>query len=186
MLNGLAPLLVITLKNKGLMDFFGPNSLLGDVAEAVGIPIPIYLSEKLTGIYVDTESRSIDVVTKVEPVTTKDPLTLEVKPPEITQTAVDTQVTINLLALKDSVLLVALIALMEELIKRLVSKEYSIHYLNGPTTVFGGLLHRFATSINPNEDLMRIELTISTAGKESPTPKPPVQSVSKVTGAVPL
>lgn len=186
MLNGFDPLLVITLKNKGLMDFFAEDSILDSIAEAVGVPIPIYLSEKLTGIYVDTENRSIDVETRVEPTTEKDTITQEVEAPKVTQTAVDTQLTINLLASKNSILLTALIALMEQLVKRLVSGEYSIHYINGPTVIFGGLLHRFATSVNGNEDLVRVELTLSTAAKENPTPKTPVETVSKVTGAVPL
>lgn len=186
MLNGFDPLLIIVFKNKGIIDFFGANSLLGTIVDVIGLPIPIYLSEKLTGIYVESETRSIDTETKVEPVTTKDPITLEVEPPLVSQTAVDTQVTVSLLASRDSVILTALIALMEELIKRLVSQEYSIHYLNGPTVIFGGLLHRFSTSVSRNDDLVRIEMTLSTAVKEKPTPKTAVESVSKVSGAVPL
>lgn len=186
MLNGIDPLLIITFKNKGILDFFGANSLIGAIVSEIGVPIPIYLSERLTGIFVDAESRAIDVETKVEPTTAKDPLTLEVDPPQVTQTAVDTQMTVNLFASRDSILLTALIALMEQLVKRLVSGEYAIHYLNGPSVIFGGLLHRFATTINRNDDLVRIELTLSTAAKESPTPKTPVESVSKVTGALPL
>lgn len=185
-LNGIDPLLVIVLKNKGILDFFGADSLLGTAFQAVGVPIPIYLSERLTGIYVDSETRAIDVNTKVEPVTEKDPLTQEVDPPLVTQTALDTQVTISLFATRDSILLTALTALMEQIVSRLVSGEYSIHYLNGSTVIFGGLLHRFATSVNQNDNLVRLELTLSTAAKESPTPKSPIQSIGKVTGTVPL
>lgn len=186
MLNGVAPLLVITFKNKGLMDFFGPDSVAGSLVSAIGIPIPIYLDEKLTGIFVQSETRGIDVNTRVEPVTEKDPLTLEVQAPIVSQTATDSQVTIEMVAKRDSVLLVAIIALMEQIVNRLVSAEYSIHYLNGPTAIFGGLLHRFSTNANSNEDKIGLELVISTAAKESPTPKTPISAVEKVTGAVPL
>lgn len=186
MLNGVEPLLIITFKNKGILDFFGPDSLVSSLVGAIGLPIPIYLSEKLTGIYVDTESSAIDVKTEVEPVTAKNPLTLDVEPPVVSQTAVDSQCTINLLANDDCILLTALIALMEELVKRLVSQEYSISYLNGSTAIFGGLLHRFATNRNRNDNLVRIELSISTAAKESPIPSSPIAAISKVTGAVPL
>lgn len=185
-LNGTAPLLVITFKNKGILDFFGPNSLAGSLVSAIGVPIPIYLDERSTGIYVQSETRGIDVTTRVEPVTTKNPLTLEVEPPIVSQTATDSQLTVEMVAKKDSIMLVAIIALMEQIVDRLVSQEYSIHYFNGPTAIFGGLLHRFATSANANEDIIHLELVISTAAKELPTPKTPISAVSKVTGAVPL
>lgn len=186
MLNGIDPLLVIVLKSRPPEDILGPpiaasNTIAGFDARfgALTIPIPIYLSERLTGIYVDSETRSIDVVTKVEPITDQDELTRQTKPPIVTQTAIDTQVTVSLIARSDSILLTALIALMEVTISRLASREYAIHYLNGPTALFGGLLHRFSTSVSPNEDLIRIEMTLSTAAKESPTPKTTVVPVAK-------
>ncbi len=185
MLNGIDPLLIITFKNKGVVDFLGADSLLGSVVDAIGVPIPIYLSERLTGIYVDSETRGIDVETKVDPITTKDPLTLEVEAPQVTQTSSDSQVTVNLIANQDSIILTALLALMDQIVARLVTAEYSISYINGPTAIFGALLHRFSTSVSRNDSLVRIELSLSTAAKDSPTPKTPVQSISKVTGAVP-
>ena len=185
-LNGLDPLLIVTLKNKGIIDFFGPLSLIGGVISDIGFPIPIYLSERVTGIYVDTATRAIDVQTTVDPVTTKDPTTGEVEAPEVSQTAIDSQVTVNLIANDDSILLTALLALMGMILDRLVSGEYSISYINGPTVVFGALLHRFATSVSRNDNIIRIELTLSTAKKESPTPKTPIQSIAKVQAAVPL
>lgn len=186
MLNGIDPLLVIVLKNRGLIDFFGPGSLLDEAAEAIGIPIPIYLSEKLTGIYVESETRGIDVTTRVDSVTDKNPLTLEVEPPQVSQTSSDSQVSINLVAKRDCILLTAILALMDQIVNRLVSAEYAIHYINGPTVIFGGLLHRFGTSVNRNDNLVRMELVLSTAAKENPTPAAAVSSIPKVTGTVPL
>ncbi len=185
MLNGLAPLLVIVIKQNPPETAFGPPVPEG-LLDLIGIPIPIYLSEKLTGIYVDMETRSIDMTTKVEASTSKNLLTQQVEPPQITQQILDTQVTINLLASRDSILLMALLAIMEFIIPRAVSREYAIHYLNGPTAIFGGLLHRFATTVDPNTDLIRMELILSTAGKEAPSPKAPIAAVTKITGAVPL
>jgi hypothetical protein len=178
MLNGISPLLVITFKNKGIIDFFGgADSVLGSIVGAIGVPIPIYLKEELTGIYVQSESRGIDVTTRVDPVSTKSPIDGEVEPPVVSQTSRDSQLSIELVAKKTSILLVALIALMEMIVDRLVTQEYSIHYLNGPTAVFGVRLHRFATSTSNNDDLVHMELVLSTAAKESPTPKTPVESV---------
>lgn len=192
MLNGIDPLLVITLKKKIADDLLAApveTGFLDALADAIGIPIPIYLSERgvnrriagtnqtisrLTansGIIVDSESRSIDVQTIVEATTDKDTLTGDNAAPKVTQTAIDTLLTINLVASRDSIMLTALIALMELIIKRLASREYSIHYINKSTVIFGGLLHRFATSINPNEDKVQIEIVLSTAAKDAPTPK---------------
>lgn len=208
-LNGVDPLLVIILKKKPPEDLMGPPAPTGFISSllnAVGVPIPIYLSERgfnrrlaandpllarvtaNSGIIVDSESRSIDVNTKVESTTERDELTGETKPPEVTQTAVDTLLTVNLVASRDSVILTALVAIMELIVSKLVSREYSIHYINKSTVIFGGLLHRFATSINPNEDKMQIELVLSTAAKESPTPKPgkvPVENLPSTSLSTP-
>lgn len=186
MLAGLDPLLVITLKNKGILDFFGPSSLtpgLGDVVlDAIGLPIPIYLSERLTGIFVDSETRSIDVTTRIDPITTKNPLTLDVETPVVSQTSRDSQLTVNLLCRKGSILLTAILALMDIIVDRLVSGEYSISYMNGSTVIFGALLHRFGTSVSFDNDLIKMELVLSTAAKEDPTPKAAVSALPKVAG----
>lgn len=179
MLNGLDPLLVIVLKQKGILDFFGPQSAIASLVPDVGVPIPIYLSERLTGIYVENESRSIDLITTVEPTTNMDARSVGEREVKVTQTAADSHVTVNLLASRDSILLTALIALMDLLLKRAVSAEYELHYLSGPTAIFGALLHRFATSVSRNDDLVRIEMTLSTAAKKTPVPKPPVDPVAK-------
>ncbi len=190
MLQGIDPLLVIVFKNKGILDFFGPASLtpgLGDVVfDTIGLPIPIYLSERLTGIYVDSETRSVDVNTKIDPVTTKDPVTFEVAAPTVSQTSADSQLTVNLLCRRGTIMLTALLALMDQIVDRLVTAEYSITYLNGPTAIFGALLHRFGTSVSKDNDLVRMELVLSTAAKESPTPKAAVTAIPKVAGATPL
>lgn len=186
MLNGVDPLLIITFYNYGILDFLNPVSEIGDPTHAIGVPIPIYLSERVTGIYVESETRGIDVTTKVDPVSTKNPVTLEVDPPDVSQTSTDSQVTVALLANQDSIVLTALIALMDQIVSRLVTLEYSISYINGPTVIFGALLHRFGTSVSRSDNLVRIELTLSTAAKTSPTAKTPIQSVTKVSGAIPL
>lgn len=210
MLNGIDPLLIIVLKVKPPVDVFAPAQvgILADLLDVVGVPIPIYLSERplgvlgsvapggaagralaQSGIYVDNESRSIDVTTDVEGTTALDPLSPGDKKVEVSQTYVDSQLTISMVASRDSILLTAMTVLMEMIVKRLVSKEYEIHYLNGPTALFGGLLHRFATSVSRNDDLIRVELTLSTAKKKSnpaATAAATQLSVPKVAGALPL
>ncbi len=200
MLNGTTPLLVIFLKNKITIDLFsgvGPPS--NDDLLDLPLPIPIYLTElplnslavggntvgigSLSGIYINNETHGIDVVTKVDPVTTLSP-TGEREDAQISQTAVDSQVSINMITHRDSVFLNVILAVMDLIIKRLVSAEYSIAYLNGPTVIFGGLLHRFSTSVSDNDNLVRMELVISTAGKESPTAKAAITAIPKFADAV--
>lgn len=189
MLNGADPLIIIHLKKNFTNDLTADeinSSVLNSLVAAVGIPIPIYLSETLTGVYVDTETRSIDVATRVDPTTQRDDLTLEALPPVVSQTAVDSSVTINLLCLRDSVMLTALIAMAELILSKLVTQEYGISYLNGPTVIFDGLLQRFQTNVNRNDNLVRIDFVLSNAKKETPTPKPTVTPIPKVQGATPV
>lgn len=185
-LTGLDPLLIIVLKNKGPQDPLGPSSLLDSFLDAVGIPIPIYLSEKLTGIYIDTESKGIDVTTRVDSVVDRG-LDGQAEDPKVSQQALDSQLSINMHAKKGSIMLTALLALMDMILSRLVSGEYEIHYLNGPTCIFGAKLHRFGHNSASGSELISMELVLSTASKtKNPTPKASVPAISKVTGAVPL
>lgn len=186
MLNGADPLLIFHFYNKGVTDFLADLPFGDTISDLVGVPIPIYLSERLTGIYVDTETRGIDVVTKVDAITEKDPLTLETLPPEVTQTALDATVSVSMFANRNSVVLTAITALAETILSKLVTQEYGISYINGATVIFNGYLHRFQTSINRNDDLVRIDLTLSNAKKASPTPKAGPVPIPVVTGALPL
>lgn len=185
-LSGLDPLLVIILKVSP-PEVTVPAvqlSAADKLWQLVGVPIPIYLSEKITGVYVDTESKGIDVITRVEP--QKKGLTDHVTPPPIvSQTSADSQLTINLFAKKGSIMLTALLVLMDMVVDRLVSQEYSIHYLNGPTAIFGAKLHRFANSSSPGSELVNIELVLSTAAKELPTPAAKPAESLKNTATIP-
>jgi len=186
MLNGIDPLIIITLYNKGAVDLLADIPFGAELGALIGFPIPIYLSERLTGIYVDSETRGIDVSTKIDPTTEKDPLTQEVLAPIVTQTALDSNLSVTLLASRDSIMLTALIAMAELILSRLVTAEYGITYINGPTVIFNGLLQRFQTNVNRNDTLVRIDMVLSNAKKDSPTPKPGVVPIPKVTGAIPL
>lgn len=186
MLNGVDPLIIFHFYNKGAIDFLKDIPFASTITDLVGVPIPIYLSERLTGIYVDTETRGIDVNTKVDAVTEKDPLTLEVQAPEVSQTALDTTVSVSMFANRDSIMLTAIITMAEMILSRLVTQEYGISYVNGSTVIFKGLLHRFQTTISRNEDLVRIDFTLSNAKKESPVAKLGPIPITKVTGALPL
>lgn len=189
MLNGVAPILIFHFYNKDLTGIIAglPVPYAEQIAALVGVPVPIYLDENFTGIYVDSETSGIDFSTLIEPVIEKNTVTRETKAPNVTQTALDSQITVNLFAKRDSILLTAILALSNMIMKRIVSAEYGITYLNRSTTIFNGLMHRFSTSVGANDDLIRIEMTLSNAKNEGT--KPAVASVtpiSKVVGALPL
>jgi hypothetical protein len=86
---------------------------------------------------------------------------------------------------KDSILLSVLLAFMDQAFQKVVSKNYSVTYLNGATTVFGGLLHGFSTSTDEDTNLIRIVLQISKANQDTPTPANLIFTLPKITGATP-
>lgn len=202
MLNGTDPLLIITLKNFGKIDLFQEGALVNaaDVID-VGLPIPFYLSERpitgnlaqdlrsaslipqLNGVFIDSETRSLDVGTKVDPVLTKGP---NGEPEEaiVSQTCLSSQLTINLVSTQNNVMVSAIIALFDLLVRRLTSGEYSITYFNRSTVIIGALLRRFSTIRNPNDNLVRMEIVLETAERELPTPKAPIESIPIVKDAV--
>lgn len=166
MLNGVAPILIFNFTNKSVTSFLSGLSIPESVGNTVGIPVPIYLDEKLTGIFVDSETSGIDIDNEVEALNEKAPGSTEVKSAKVKQKAIDSTITVNLIARDDSVLLTALIATCNMILKRVVTQEYSITYLHKSTAIFGGLLHSFHTSVRVNDNLINMELTISTAKQQ--------------------
>jgi hypothetical protein len=162
MLGGIAPILIFNFPVVPKSPTFNAISgipYIGDfVANNVGVPIPIYLDERLTGVYVENETKSIDIQTTVEAKT-------EAGTPDVSQRGLDSMVTINMLALKDSIVLSAILALCDMAFQKVVSREYNISYLNGATTIFGGLLHGFQTSVDSDNELIRITLQLSKANQ---------------------
>lgn len=182
MINGLAPVLIFTFplteKDALFKSLSGVPLLSESFLTDIGIPIPIYLDEKLTGIYIDSESRSIDIQTTVE-------ATKEGETPDISQRGLDNQVTINMKASKNSVMLTAILALIDMAFQRVVSRSYNVSYFNGSTTIIGGLLHGFSTSTDSDNDLVTISLQLSKSNMKIAKIAPPAE-FSKLSGTTPL
>ena len=178
MLNGIDPIILFNFKKltPAVQSVISKVPVLASVVETIDLPVlPIYLSERLTGIYIDSESKSIDIETNVETLASGDT-------PTTSQRGLQSTIKIEMVASKDSIG-VSLFAAMADLIfPKVTSKEYSITYLHGAVTVFAGLLHSFSITQNSNNDLYNItlELIKPSAGKLS------VPIVSKITGATPL
>lgn len=155
MLNGIDPILIFNFKKipPGI-ETLAKIPLISSIVSAIDLPaIPIYLSEKLTGIYIDQEDKNVDVATDTE--TSSDGSS-----PTTSQRGISSTVTITMKASRNS-LGVALLGAMADLVfPKVTSKEYSITYLHGAVTVFAGLLHSFSITQNSNDDLYNITLAL--------------------------
>lgn len=161
MLNGVAPILIFSfpILPKGTFNMLSGIPLVGEsLAASVALPIPIYLDEKITGVYIDSESKSIDIQTEIDAKS-------DGTKPDVSQRGLASNVTINIKASRNSVVLSALLALIDLCFQKVVSREYSVSYLNGATTIFGGLLDSFTVDTDFNNDLYIISLTISQGAK---------------------
>lgn len=158
MLGGIDPIIIfnfpIRLQDSILFATEGLPTEPPTFLEGIGIPVPVYLSESVTGIYVQNENKSIDIETESYPKNDSKKTMLTV------QKALNNSVTIQLVANKNSVVLGVLLALSDIVFSKIAAKEYSVSYLNGPTTIFGGLLTGFSTQSDDNTDLLQITMTI--------------------------
>lgn len=183
MLGGLAPIIIfnfpIRMKNSLLFASEGVPTEEPTFLDKIGIPLPVYLDEKVTGVYVQNETKAIDIDTEnyAKQDGSGEMMTI--------QKALNNTVTINMVAKKNSIVLGVLLALNDIVFTKVASKEYGVTYLNGPTTVFGGLLTGFTTQTSDDDDLMRIALTIWKTAQLSIVPGN-VIPVPKVTGTTPL
>jgi hypothetical protein len=117
-------------------------------------PIPIYLSERITGLYIDSESKSIDIETNSDSLSTGGPAL-------VSQKALASILTVNLIASSSSLALQILLALVDILLDKVTSQEYQITYMHGGFTIFGGLIHSFNVEQNSNDDRFHIKMELS-------------------------
>lgn len=180
MLNGVDPVILFNFRKlvPGVLDVANKIPVVtGASAQSFPLPIvPIYLSERLTGIVIDSESKNIDIDTTPETTTTG-------SDPSVYQKGLNSTIKVEMRASRNSIGVALFAAMADMIFPRVTSTEYSITYLHGAVTVFNGLLHSFSISQNTENDLYNMTLEISkigTAGKVS------VPVVGKITGVVPL
>lgn len=184
MLNGIAPIIIFTFKRNAPSTTpsaaeFGPQLPVSEETLSIPlIPIPIYLDEKLTGILINSENKNIDVNTEVR---TKP----DGSDPEITQQGVNSSITIEATAKTESIGISILAAMADIIFDKVTSKEYSITYIHGAITVFGGLLDEFSITQNSENDLYSIHLKLSNS-KKSTIEKAAPLTLPKSTGITPL
>lgn len=181
MLNGLDPIIIFNFRKRIPLsaDLVAKIPFVSTDATYIPLPpIPIYLSESLTGIVIKSEDKNIDVETKTESKT-------DGTEPDVKQKAVGSGISVNLEGKKTSLGLALLSAVMDQLYEKVSSEEYDITYLHGPVTVFRGKLQHYSATQSAENDLLIMKIDISKGAKD-PVSEPSLPVVPKSTGGFPL
>lgn len=141
-------------------------------------PIPVYLSEKIFGIVIGGTSKTIDIETDTETLTNGGT-------PDVNQKGIQSSVEVAITGKQDSVPLTLLSALIDQVYDKSTSKEYSISFMYGATTVFQALLQSYAVETVEGTDKLELKIKL-TKGSKNPTKANPVQSVPGSTGTIPV
>lgn len=183
MLGGLDPIIIFEFYKKIDLTPPGADGKIPVAAQKVLQfvplpPIPIYLSEELTGLFIQKETKSIDIGTDTETFLNGDT-------PDIIQKGIQSGVKVTLLAKKDSIAMMILSAVIDQIYDKVTSKEYLITYLHGATTIFRGVMHNFSADQSADNDLLEINFELS-RGFKQPTASTPVPTVPGSSGAIPV
>lgn len=162
MLGGLDPVIIF--------QFSALAPVIGTAVESIPIisaiptlidqpPIPVYLSERAFNIALGGVSKSVDIQTTTDGKTETGV--------DINQNPIQASVEINIEGKQDSIALTLLSALIDQIYERVTSKEYSITFLYGSTTVFRGLLQSYSSSTIEGTDKLAIQIKL-TKGEKTP------------------
>lgn len=136
-------------------------------------PIPLYLSEKATGLTVASGDKSIEIETTVQG-------TYNGLQPPTFQRPINSITSVTFEAVRGSLGLILLSALAEQIVPLVTSREYSITYINDEVTIIGGLLHSFNISTNKDTTLAVVKMEISKVTGEV---KPAAVNVNRMADA---
>jgi predicted histidine transporter YuiF (NhaC family) len=148
------------------------------VAKNIGLPIPFYLDEQRTGVLVNGEDKSMEIQNNTQN-------KADGKKAEVTQRGIDSTITINMTARKDSFVLAALIAMTDIAFQKTVSKEYSISYLNGPVAIFDTLLAGVTLTSNPDNTKVDLSIRLSRAQEQTTKIETGLPDIPKETASIP-
>lgn len=180
MLGGLEPIIIFNFTKAvpQVQSVVSTIPVVSTFVDKIGlIVLPIYLSDEITGLFIDTQSKKVSIQTDVETLTSG-------AEPTSTQKGLSNTITVNLKARNDSIGIMLLSALIDQVFERVTSKEYSVTYFNGAVTVFEGLLQDFSIDESAENDMFNITLEINRGGSGT-QPKAAVPQVPKTTGATP-
>lgn len=140
-------------------------------------PIPVYLSERFFNVAIVGTSKSVDIETDTETKT-------DGSAPDINQKGIQSGVEIHIEGKTSSVALILLSSLIDLAFDKATSKEYSISFIYGATTVFRGVLHTYSAEMVEGTDKLSVKIGIS-KGSKNPTKPNPVKEVPS-SGPAPL
>lgn len=141
-------------------------------------PIPVYLSEATFNIVIDGTSKSIDIETDTQGLTSG-------QPPDIVQNPIQSSVEINITGKQDSIALILLSSLLDIVYDKATSKEYAISFLYGSTTIFRAVLHSYSAETIEGTDKLAVKIKLS-RGSKTPLKANPVGSVPGAVGPIPV
>jgi len=153
--------------------------LVSEIPDVVAQPpIPIYLSESLTGLFIDTEDKNVDTEVDIQTKT-------DGSEPAVEQKGVSSTVSINLQGRKDSLGIALLSAMIDLAFDKVTSKEYAITYLHGATTIFRGMIKSYSVNQSATTNLLTIKIEL-TKGAKQPQKKQTIVVVPAQTGGIPF
>lgn len=163
MLGGIDPIMIFQFSemSESLKKKLEKTPFIGkELASMKLLPIPIYLSEQLTGLYVQDESKQIAFSTTQNTRTDGDGV-------DTYQKGLFNNIKISLVATRESIGLTLLFALSDQVFEKATSGEYAISYLNGAVTVFNGLLEEISITQEASTTKYNIELRLTTQKAET-------------------
>jgi hypothetical protein len=166
MLNGIDPIIIFQISKNVDPTFIGPqNSQIGRIPIISQIPtlvdqppIPIYLSESLTGLLIETESKSVDLRTEVDTLSNGTEA-------DVNQKGVGSSVTVNIVCNKNSIGMQLFSAMIDLIFDKASSKEYAITYIHGATTIFRAKIESYLVNQSSDSDRMSITVVLSKGAK---------------------
>lgn len=179
MLGGLDPVIIFNFRKKIEITSLTNEEFMALSTEEIESqyvdlpPIPVYLSEQLFNIAILGSSKSIDIETDTETQSNG-------KEPEVNQKGIQSGIEVQIEGKQSSVALTLLSALIDQAFDKVTSKEYSINFIYGATTIFRGLLHTYSVETVEGTDKLAIKIGLS-KGSKNPT-KP--NTVAVVPGSV--
>lgn len=132
-------------------------------------PIPVYLDEKLTGVYVDTEKYGLTVST--DAVVNYDPEKGKQGNLVLQQKGESQQAVINLIGRRDSIVLNMLLPALQSIYSKIVAKkDYRLAYFNQNTLIFNGRLSQFEINQTRQNNLVSFSIGIEVPAEETGSP----------------
>lgn len=133
------------------------------------VPIPVYLSQKITGVYVDTDNKGLSISTDYVVGVKKDPVTgAKLRGNLVVEQAGESQnTTVNLIGRRDSVALNVLLPLFQSLYDKVISqKDYRIAYFNKNVLIFNARLASFEVNQTRENNLVSISIGLEVPPEE--------------------